>query len=56
MSPALTPALPLVPPKLGAVRARRDGISEKLATGVTVLTATIAVFLVAAAAVAFTIT
>ena len=48
-------AIPLVPLKLGIVGARHDGICTQLATGVTVLTAAVAVFLVAAATVAFAI-
>ena len=49
------PAMPTVPPRQGAFRARRDSILRQLATLITVLTATIAVLVVAAAAVAFAI-
>jgi hypothetical protein len=49
------PAIPTVPPRQGAFKARRDGILRKFATLITVLTAAIAVLVVAAAAVAFAI-
>ena len=50
------PAMPAVPPRRGAFRARREWLVTKLATCITVLSATVAVLIVAAAAVAFTIT
>jgi hypothetical protein len=49
------PAMPVVPPRQGARRARRDGLLRRIATGITALTAMIAVLVVAAAAVAFAI-
>jgi len=49
------PAMPTVPPRQGAFKARRDGILRQFATLITVLTAAIAVLVVAAAAVAFAI-
>jgi hypothetical protein len=50
------PAMPALPARRGAARARRDWFVTRLATCVTVLSATIAVLIVAAAAVTFTIT
>jgi hypothetical protein len=50
-----TPAMPTVPPRPVAFKARRDRIMKRLATFITVLTAAIAVVIVAAAAVAFAI-
>jgi hypothetical protein len=50
------PAMPIVPPRQAAFSARRNWLLAKLATCVTVLTAATAVLIVAAAAVAFTIT
>jgi hypothetical protein len=50
------PAMPAVPPRRGALRARREWLVTRLATCITVLSATAAVLIVAAAAVAFTIT
>ena len=47
------PAMPIVPPRQAAFR---TWLLAKLATSVTVLTAATAVLIVAAAAVAFTIT
>jgi hypothetical protein len=49
------PAIPTVPPRQGAFKARRDGMWRRVATLITVLTAAIAVLVVAAAAVAFAI-
>jgi hypothetical protein len=49
-------AIPVVPPRRAAFRARQEWLLTKLATCVTVLSATVAVLIVAAAAVAFTIT
>jgi hypothetical protein len=49
------PAVPAARPRLGVFGARRDGHLRRIATGVTVLTALIAVMAVAAAAVVFTI-
>jgi hypothetical protein len=51
----LRPAMPIVPPRGGAVRARRDQFMRRLATCITVLAAATAVLIVAAAAVAFAI-
>ena len=50
------PAMPIVPPRQVAFRTRRTWLLAKLATCVKVLTAATAVLIVAAAAVAFTIT
>ncbi len=50
----LRPAMPTVPPRR-AFRAQREQVIRRLATGITVLTAAIAVLIVAAAAVAFAI-
>jgi hypothetical protein len=50
------PAMPIVPPRQAAFRARRNWLVTQLATCVTVLAAAAAVLIVAAAAVAFTIT
>jgi hypothetical protein len=50
------PAMPIIPPRQAAFSARRNWLLAKLATCVTVLTAATAVLIVAAAAVAFTIT
>jgi hypothetical protein len=51
----LRPAMPAVPPRQGAFKARRDRIARTVAGFITVLTAMIAVLVVAAAAVAFAI-
>jgi hypothetical protein len=50
------PAMPVLPPKLGAVRARRDRIAGRVAMLVTVVAALTGVLIVAAAAVALAIT
>lgn len=50
------PAMPIIPPRQAAFRTRQSWLLAKLATSVTVLTAATAVLIVAAAAVAFTIT
>jgi hypothetical protein len=50
------PAMPIVPPRQVAFRTRRTWLLAKLATCETVLTAATAVLIVAAAAVAFTMT
>ena len=50
------PAMPIVPPRQAAFRARRNWLVAQLATCVTVLAAAAADLIVAAAAVAFTIT
>ena len=47
--------MPALPERRGAFRARREWFVTKLATCVTVLSATVAVLIVAAAAVTFTI-
>jgi hypothetical protein len=52
----LRPAIPTLPARQGALNAYRDSLVARLATGITVLTAAIAVLIVAAAAVAFAIT
>ena len=52
----LRPAMPVVPPRAGVFKARRDRTVRHVATFVTVLTAAAAVVIVAAAAVAFAIT
>jgi hypothetical protein len=49
------PAMPTVPPRQGAFKAHRDGMLRRVATLITMLTAAIAVLVVAAAAVAFAI-
>ena len=52
----LRPAMPIVPPRSGAVWARRDQFMRRVATCITVLAAAAtAVLIVAAAAVAFAI-
>jgi hypothetical protein len=56
MSVGLRSAIPTSPARQPAFRARRDQLVTRLATCITVLTAAIAVLIVAAAAVAFTIT
>jgi hypothetical protein len=56
MSVALRPAMPTMPSRQGAAKARRDWLLRRLATAITVLTAATAVMFVAAAAVAFAIT
>jgi len=56
MPVASRPAIPTVAPRQAAFRSRRTWLLAKLATSVTVLTAAMAVVIVAAAAVAFTIT
>ena len=50
------PAIPALPARRGAYRARRDWLLTRLATCITVLAAAVAVLIVAAAAVTFTIT
>jgi len=50
------PAIPALPVRRGAHRARRDWLLTRLATCITVLAAAVAVLIVAAAAVTFTIT
>ena len=50
------PAMPIIPPRQAAFRTRQSWLLAKLATSVTVLMAATAVLIVAAAAVAFTIT
>ena len=52
----LRPAIPTLPARQGALNAYRDSLVARLATGITVLTAAIAVLIVAAADVAFAIT
>jgi hypothetical protein len=52
----LRPAIPTLPARQGALNAHRESLVAKLATGITVLTAAIAVLIVAAADVAFAIT
>jgi hypothetical protein len=54
MSVGLRSAIPTMPARQPAFRARRDQLVTRLATCITVLTAAIAVLIVAAAAVAFT--
>jgi hypothetical protein len=56
MSSASRPAMPTVPPRQGAFRARRDWFVRRVATWISVFTAAFAVLIVAAAAVAFAIT
>jgi hypothetical protein len=56
MSAGSRPAMPIMPPRQPAFRAGRDRLVTSLATFITVLTAAVAVLIVAAAAVAFTIT
>ena len=56
MSVGLRSAMPTMPARQPAFRSRRDLLVTRLATCITVLTAAIAVLIVAAAAVAFTIT
>jgi hypothetical protein len=51
----LRPAMPVVPPRAGAVWAQRDQVMRRLATLITVLAAATAVLVVAAAAVAFAV-
>ena len=55
MSSASRPAMPTVPPRQGAFRARRDWFLRGVATWISVFTAAFAVLIVAAAAVAFAI-
>jgi hypothetical protein len=50
------PAMPTVPPRRAAFRARREGLIRKVATCITVLTAAVAILFVAVAAVVITIT
>jgi hypothetical protein len=50
------PAIPTLPARQGALKGHRDALVARLATCITVLTAAIAVLIVAAAAVAFAIT
>jgi hypothetical protein len=49
------PAIPTVPARRAAFKARRDWLVTRVATCITVLTAAIAVLIVAAVAVSFTI-
>jgi hypothetical protein len=56
MSVGLRSAMPTMPARQPAFRVRRDQLVTRLATCITVLTAAIAVLIVAATAVAFTIT
>ena len=56
MSAGSRPAMPTMPARQPAFRVRRDRLVTSLATFVTVLTAAVAVLIVAASAVAFTIT
>jgi hypothetical protein len=56
MSVGSRPAMPIMPPRQPAFGTRRDRLVTSLATFVTMLTAAVAVLIVAAAAVAFTIT
>lgn len=56
MSVGSRPAMPTMPARQPPFRARRDRLVTRLATCITGLTAAIAVLIVAAAAVAFTIT
>jgi hypothetical protein len=55
MSIELRPAMPIVPPRAGTLGGRRDQLIRRLASLITVLAATTAVLVVAAAAVAFAI-
>jgi hypothetical protein len=50
------PAMPVVPLRLGAFRARQDRVAKRVAMFVTVLAALTGVLIVAAAAVALAIT
>src|SRR5262249_32804542 len=50
------PAIPLLPPRLGAVRARQDRFAGRIAMCITVVAALTGVLIVAAAAVALAIT
>ena len=50
------PAIPVIPPRLGAVRARRDRLAGRVAMLVTVFAALTGVLIVTAAAVALAIT
>lgn len=50
------PAMPMVPPRHGGMRARREGTLAHLATGLAAFTAAVAVCVVAAVAVAVAIT
>jgi hypothetical protein len=52
----LLPAIPTVPARQGPLKGHRDALVARLATFITVLTAAIAVLIVAAAAVALAIT
>jgi hypothetical protein len=49
-------AIPVVPPRVGAFRARRDRLAQRVAMCITVLAALTGVLIVAAAAVALAIT
>jgi hypothetical protein len=49
------PAMPTLPARRAAFKARHDGLVTRIATSITVLAAAIAVFIAAALAVAFTI-
>jgi hypothetical protein len=52
VSAASRPALPIVPPREGALKARRDWLFRRLATCTAAFAAAIGVLVVAAAAVA----
>jgi len=54
--PASRPAMPSLPLREGAFKARRDWLLRRVATCITVLAAAIGVLVVAAAAVALAIT
>jgi hypothetical protein len=56
MSVDSRPAMPVMPARQSAFGARQDRLVTRLATCITVLSALIAVLIVAAAAVSFTIT
>ena len=51
MSLQSCPSIPVLPPKLGAFRARRDRFAKRIATCVTAIAALACVLIVAAAAV-----
>ena len=54
--PADLRAIPVMPASRGAMRARRDAVTRRIATCLTVVTAGLAVLVVAVVAVAFAIT
>ncbi len=56
MLPTSRPAMPLILPRQGLMRARRDWMLRQFAFGLAAFTAAMAVIVVAAAAVAFAIT